>query len=100
MEAYTKRPAQPESPRPYSFSSSDFFFSFKSFFTDPAVEVISAYCPFCNDYVVLVLSLWLLSRACDLTHSCAPIAVGRSLSVFVSNTRRGCFNVAAEAHIF
>ena len=52
MEAYQKRPAQPESPRPYSFSSSDFFRSIKSIFTDPNVEVSTAYCPFCNEYVV------------------------------------------------
>ena len=52
MEAYQKRSAQPESPRPYSFSSSDFFRSIKSFFTDPNVEVSAAYCPFCNEYVV------------------------------------------------
>ena len=52
MEAYQKRSAQSESPRPYSFSSSDFFRSIKSFFTDPNVEVSTAYCPFCNEYVV------------------------------------------------
>ena len=52
MEAYQKRPVQHESPRPYSFSSSDFFRSIKSFFKDPDVELSTAYCPFCNNYVV------------------------------------------------
>ena len=83
MEAYHKRSAQPESPRPNSFSSSDFFRSIKSFFTDPDVEVSTAYCPFCNEYVVFAILFYFMSRRCDPIHLCVQIVIGRFLSLFV-----------------
>lgn len=98
MEAYHQRSAQPESPRPYSFSSSDFFRSIKSFFTDPNVEVSTAYCPFCNEYVVSSLYPVSLAESAIRFIFVPQLLQAASLPCLFTSIPKSLFSTAVFAH--